>query len=166
MLYPLKTNFFNMKKSTLFAISALFAGSLFAQTGTTPVAIGEDIINTKDADEMPLYLYSECNKKTDYETQKRCADFKLLETVYKNVQYPSEAREKGLQGDAVVTFVVEKDGTMSDLRIISQPGGGIGEEALRVMQRIQSKGVAWKPGKKAGVPVRVQFSMPVRFKME
>ena len=142
------------------------AGSLFAQTGTKPVAIEEDIINAKDADEMPLYLHSECNKQSDYETRKRCADQKMLEYVYKYVQYPSEARQKGLQGDAVVTFVVEKDGTMSDLRIISQPGGGIGEEALRVMQRIQSKGVAWKPGQKAGVPVRVQFSVPVRFKME
>lgn len=155
-----------MKKSTLFAISALFAGCLFAQTGTMPVVMEEDIINAKDADEMPLYLHSECNKQSDYETRKRCADRKMLEYVYKNVQYPSEARQKGLQGDAVVTFVVEKDGTMSGLRIISHPGGGVGEEALRVMRLIQSKGVVWKPGKKADMPVRVQFSMPVRFKLE
>ncbi|HRD83354.1 MAG: energy transducer TonB [Saprospiraceae bacterium] len=155
-----------MKKSSLFAISALFAGSLFAQTGTMPVVMEEDIINAKDADEMPLYLHSECNKQSDYETRKRCADRKMLEYVYKNVQYPSDARQKGLQGDAVVTFVVEKDGTMSGLRIISHPGGGVGEEALRVMRLIQSKGVVWKPGKKADMPVRVQFSMPVRFKLE
>lgn len=155
-----------MKKSSLIAISALFAGSLFAQTGTMPVVMEEDIINAKDADEMPLYLHSECNKQSDYETRKRCADRKMLEYVYKNVQYPSDARQKGLQGDAVVTFVVEKDGTMSGLRIISHPGGGVGEEALRVMRLIQSKGVVWKPGKKADMPVRVQFSMPVRFKLE
>jgi protein TonB len=155
-----------MKKSSLFAISALFAGSLFAQTGTMPVVMEEDIINAKDADEMPLYLHSECNKQSDYETRKRCADRKMLEYVYKNVQYPSDARQKGLQGDAVVTFVVEKDGTMSGLRIISHPGGGVGEEALRVMRLIQSKGGVWKPGKKADMPVRVQFSMPVRFKLE
>lgn len=70
-----------------------------------------------------------------------------------------------LRAPAVITFVIEKDGSMTSLRIFRDPGYGIGEAALSAVQRMQSSGIAWKPGKQKGVPVRVQFNMPVRFKL-
>ncbi len=126
----------------------------------------EDIINAKDADEMPLYLHSECNKQTEYEARKRCADKKMLEFVYENTQYPENARTQRKEGTVVVTFVVEKDGTMTDPRIARDPGYDMSEEALRVIKQMQAKGVVWKPGTKGGELVRVQFYIPIRYKLK
>lgn len=125
----------------------------------------DEPVASDEADEMPLFLTPECEQLTAIKERKLCSDKKMLEFIYKNIQYPVEARMNGAQGSAVITFVVEKDGTMTGLRIVSDPGFGMGEESLRVMQLLQTKGIAWKPGKKNGVPVRVQYNTPIRFKL-
>jgi periplasmic protein TonB len=78
-----------------------------------------------------------------------------------NIKYPLEARELGIQGKVYVTFVVEIDGTISDTRILRGIGGGCDEEAIRVIKAMPK----WIPGKQRGVPVRVQFTIPVKFAM-
>ena len=115
---------------------------------------------------MPLWLHPDCEQIADPKERKFCSDKKMLEYIYKNILYPVEARENGAQGTAVIAFVIEKDGSMTSLRIFRDPGYSIGEAALSAVQQLQSSGIGWKPGKKAGVPVRVTFNLPLRFKLE
>jgi protein TonB len=95
-----------------------------------------------------------------------CAQKKMLEYVYKNIKYPAIARENGIQGRAVVQFVVERDGKITDAKVLRDPGAGTGAEALRVVNAMNDLPQRWTPGKQRGKPVRVQFTLPVSFKLE
>lgn len=79
-----------------------------------------------------------------------------------NIRYPQMARESGIQGTVFVTFVVERDGSVTDVRILRGIGGGCDEEAIRVIKAMPK----WNPGKQRGRPVRVQFNMPIRFTLQ
>lgn len=86
-------------------------------------------------------------------------DQALLEYMAKNTKYPPLARENGLQGIVVVTFVVDENGKINNVQVLRGIGGGCDEEAIRVVQSMP----AWKPGKQRGMPVRVQYNLPFRF---
>ncbi len=86
-------------------------------------------------------------------------DQALLEYMAKNTKYPPLARENGLQGIVVVTFVVDEKGTINNVQVLRGIGGGCDEEAIRVVKSMP----AWKPGKQRGMPVRVQYNLPFRF---
>jgi TonB family protein len=77
----------------------------------------------------------------------------------KNIKYPAIMKQRQVQGNVIVQFVVEKDGTLTNIKAIKGSGSGSAEEAVRVMQASPK----WKPGVKDGKPVRVQFAVPVTF---
>ncbi len=85
----------------------------------------------------------------------------LLEYVAKNIKYPQIARETGIQGRVFVGFVVEPDGSVSNVKILRGIGGGCDEEAMRVIKSLPK----WKPGKQRGKAVRVSYQIPVVFKL-
>ncbi len=95
-----------------------------------------------------------------------CAQRNLLRFVYDNVRYPFDARDKNISGTVVASFVIEKDGTTSDAKIIKDIGGGCGEEVLRIVNAMNEVFIRWKPGMIAGVPVRTRFNLPVKFRLE
>lgn len=95
-----------------------------------------------------------------------CAQASLLNFIYQNVRYPLEARQQNIEGTVVLTFVVEKDGTISNLQVIKDIGGGCAGEALRVVGAMNEIGIRWKPGLQGGEVKRVQFNLPVRFRLE
>lgn len=82
-----------------------------------------------------------------------------IKYLAENIKYPQMARESQIQGTVYVTFVVEKDGRVRDVRVLRGIGGGCDEEAIRVIQNMPR----WNPGKQRGKPVRVQFNMPIKF---
>ncbi|MCB9283328.1 MAG: TonB family protein [Lewinellaceae bacterium] len=90
----------------------------------------------------------------------------MLQFIYQNVHYPEAARLEGIQGTVVLRFVVEPEGTISNLEVMKDIGGGCAEEALRVVGAMNEVGVRWTPGKKAGKAVRVFQVLPIRFKLE
>ena len=87
---------------------------------------------------------------------------KLMEYVAKNVKYPQIARETGVQGRVYVNFVVEPDGSVSNVSVLRGIGGGCDEEAIRVVKNMPK----WKPGKQRGKAVRVSYMLPVNFKLQ
>ena len=107
-----------------------------------------------------------CSDISDKVERKACADKKLLEFVYKNVKYPAIARENGIQGRVVVQFVVEKDGSVTDARVLRDIGAGCGDESLRVVNMMNSMPRKWVPGKQRGKAVRVQFTLPISYKLQ
>jgi protein TonB len=79
-----------------------------------------------------------------------------------NIKYPEGARKNGIQGRVFVSFVVEKDGAVTDVKVLRGIGGGCDEEAVRVIAAMPN----WQPGKQDGKPVRVQFNMPISFNLD
>ena len=118
----------------------------------------------KVVDQMPMW--PGCESEGSYADRKACADRKMLEYIYNNIRYPKEARENGVEGMAVVSFVVEKDGRVSQVKIVRDPGAGTGRAAAKVVKMMELDEIYWVPGRQKGKPVRVQFNLPVKFKLE
>lgn len=89
-------------------------------------------------------------------------DAARMKFLQDNIKYPQLARESGIQGTVYVTFVVETNGRVTDVRVLRGIGGGCDEEAVRVIQMMPN----WNAGKQRGKPVRVQFNMPIRFTLQ
>ena len=87
---------------------------------------------------------------------------KLMEYVAKNINYPQNARETGIQGRVFVGFVVESDGSISNVTLLKGIGGGCDEEAVRVIKSLPK----WEPGKERGKAVRVSYQIPVFFRLQ
>ena len=81
---------------------------------------------------------------------------RFYEKIGKGFDLPDLQREMTLR--VFVSFVVEKDGSMSDIKVVKDPGYGMGDEAIRVLKSIKTK---WKPGIKNGKPVRTAYSLPI-----
>lgn len=79
----------------------------------------------------------------------------------RNLRYPSRAQEENIAGKVFVSFVVEKDGSITDVSVIRGIGFGCDEEAMKVIK----KSPLWKPGKNKGVPVRVRYNMAINFQI-
>jgi len=85
----------------------------------------------------------------------------FYEYVGKKMKYPSQARRMGIEGRVYVEFIVDKDGSLSNVRAVKGIGAGCDEEAVRVMKAVPR----FKPGKQRGRPVRVKMVLPINFKL-
>ena len=86
----------------------------------------------------------------------------LFEYLSKNVKYPVVAEENGIQGRVIVTFVVERDGSITETKIAKSVDPSIDREALRVVRNMPR----WIPGRQNGSPVRVKYTVPVTFRLQ
>jgi TonB family protein len=77
----------------------------------------------------------------------------------RTIRYPAEMRRNNIQGRVIITFVVEKDGSLSNIVVLRSPGYGSAEESARVMALCPK----WHPGMQNGKPVRVQYTVPISF---
>lgn len=109
---------------------------------------------------MPRFPGCEEMEGTD-EEKRACANQKLMQFFGEQIRYPQAAKEGQLQGPVVVQFTVFADGTIGDSKILRDIGGGAGEEALRVVEKMPE----WTPGQQEGKAVAVRFTMPVMFKL-
>ena len=82
--------------------------------------------------------------------------------IVKNLKYPEAAKEKGIEGRVFVSFIIEKDGSISNVKILRGIGGGCDEAAVEMIKNMPK----WKPGTQRGKPVRVQFNLPIKFELE
>ncbi len=83
----------------------------------------------------------------------------LYKFITDNLKYPQLALENAIEGRVYVTFVVDTDGTVKNVRVLRDIGGGCGREAVRVVEMMPK----WIPGKQRGKPVCSQFNLPVNF---
>ncbi len=86
----------------------------------------------------------------------------LMKYLSENIKYPEQAKKENIQGKVYMRFVVERDGSIVDAEILRGIGGGCDEEALRVVNAMPK----WEPGKQKGTPVRVQYNLPIVFKLQ
>lgn len=86
----------------------------------------------------------------------------LLEYLATHVKYPVVAQENGVQGRVIVSFVVERDGSITDVRVVRSVDPSLDREAARVVSSMPR----WTPGKQNGSAVRVKYNVPVMFKLQ
>lgn len=103
-----------------------------------------------------------CESLATLEERKACSDRRMLEYVYRNIRYPSDAREDGVDGTAITKFVIDKDGHIQDIVVMRGLCTAIKKECERVVKTMPP----WIPGKQDGEVVRVQFLLPLRFVLE
>ena len=86
----------------------------------------------------------------------------LFEYLSKNIKYPVVAEENGIQGRVIVTFVVERDGSITDVKVAKSVDPSLDKEAMRVVKSMPH----WIPGKQNGSAVRVKYTVPVTFRLQ
>lgn len=86
----------------------------------------------------------------------------IFKYLAQNIRYPKKARENGTQGRVVVQFVVDKDGSIDDIKVVKGVSWELNDEAKRVIKKMPK----WKPGTIGGEPARIQFTLPVMFRLK
>jgi len=82
-----------------------------------------------------------------------------IDFMVKNITYPEKAKKNNIQGTVFVTFVIETDGSITNVKVLRGIGGGCDEEAVRVIKLMPK----WNPGMQRGEAVRTQFNIPIKF---
>jgi TonB family protein len=129
--------------------------AFIVMAGTNPAKQGAPAIG--EADEMPVFAGCEDEETTD--ARNACTKQKLAEFMAQEIRYPKEAKEAGIAGKAFISFTINEKGYVSDAKILKDPGHGLGQEALRVVNTMPR----WTPGFKDGKAVPVSLTIPVAF---
>ncbi len=114
-------------------------------------------------EEMPIF--EGCTETAGKNRLDPCTEEALLKFIYSKIQYPKSSRKAGVEGRAIAEFIVNTYGKIEAIRILRSADKATGEEVIRVLNEMNGE-VTWKPGKKAGVPVKVQYILPVMFKLQ
>lgn len=121
----------------------------------------------------PLNMQAECHLVTQDDTEKNTnvddelpsfpgGDAKLREWIKKNMKYPSYAKKNGIEGQVLVVFIVEKDGSISNAEVSWGVDPSLDQEALRIVNKMPK----WKPGTQNGVAMRVKYRLPITFMLK
>jgi protein TonB len=140
--------------------TGLYTGPI-AEPELEPEPVEPEIEIFTFVEQMPRFTGCETMEGNEAVKQ-ACATQKLMGFVYNNIKYPAIARENGIQGIVVLRFTVWKDGSLRDIKIAKDPGGGLAREAIRVVKKMPK----WLPGKQRGRNVPVKFTLPIRFKLQ
>lgn len=116
----------------------------------------KDSVESKIVDEARIFEVNEQNPAFPG------GDEAYLAFLAKNIKYPETSRNNGAQGTVYAAFIVEKDGSITDIEILESPDSAISKEVERVLKLMPR----WKPGMQGGKPVRVKYSVPVRFQID
>ena len=95
--------------------------------------------------------------------RKLCADQKLLKFIYSNIKYPKIAFDKNIRGTVVIKFTVTHEGEIKDATIVRDVGGGCGDEALRIINLMNSLPTPWTSGIVDNKLISVQYQIPIQF---
>lgn len=130
-----------MKKLLFFLVALMVASVSVAQNQETPEKRVFDVV-----EKMPEFPGGSAG---------------LMKWLSDNVKYPAKAEEGGIQGRVVCTFVIERDGSVTDVRVARSIDPLLDNEAVRVLSKMPK----WNPGTQGGKPVRVKYTVPVTFRL-
>lgn len=114
-------------------------------------------VTLQEADQLPVF--AGCDADLEGEALRECSNSQMIQFIGEHLVYPKAAAENGIEGMVVVSFVVEKDGSVSEVKGLRGIGGGCEEEVMRVVYSMPN----WQPGTKDGQPVRTELKLPVKF---
>lgn len=117
----------------------------------------------KVVEQMPRFPGCE-NEASEHE-KKDCSNRKMFDYIFSHLKYPAEAKDKIIEGTVVAQFTINKDGSVSDINIVKEIGGGCGQAVIEMLQTMNTMPEKWVPGKQDGKNVNVLYTLPVKFKM-
>ncbi len=157
-----------MRKRTFLRLACVGWVSLL--TFPTTEAQVSDTTLYEAVERLPMPLVPGClpEQHPDWseDSLRRCAEQGLMVLLRRNMRYPEEARQAGIEGTVVLSFIVETDGRISAVQAIKDIGGGCGAEAVRVLQALDEAGLRWRPAQLGGRAVRMRQAVPLRFRLE
>lgn len=118
-----------------------------------------------DPDKVDDYLAERRDTINAYDVVEQMPSFpggdqKLHEFIKKNLRYPKECADSGIQGRVIIAFIVERNGKLSNIRVVKSVNPALDKEALRIVNLMPN----WIPGKQNGRTVRVKFLIPITFR--
>ena len=134
-----------MKKFIIMALMALF--------GLTTVSAQKTVVAKKNQQ-----VFDVVEKMPEYPGGQAA----LFEYLQKNVKYPADAEKKKVEGRVLVTFVVNTDGSITDIEVVRKTFPSLDAEAVRVISGMPR----WKPGEQKGQKVRVKYTVPLSFRLK
>jgi TonB family protein len=167
----IKRRFFMMSKSKTNRIALLKMILVFPLAIALTVLFSITVSERITAQENPVKSTSEVSKQEIQEQDQAVftvvekmprfpgGDEARIKYMVENIRYPEAARKNGIKGTVYISFIVEKDGKISTVKVIRGIGGGCDEEAFRVIQNMPY----WEPGKQKGEPVRTILNIPIKF---
>ena len=134
--------------------------AVWATLAVLPLCAQKTVIGQQKTTQIPDDdpVFTVCEKKPEFPG----GDMALMEFLMKQTKYPKDATEQGIQGRVVVQFIVEKDGSPSNAKVVKSVSQSLDEEALRVVRAMPK----WTPGQQRGQNVRAQFTLPVTFRLQ
>ena len=161
-----------MKKAIMNTMIILFALAMCVGCGQsseqkedsvpTDVAKGKEQVQVQAEDEDTLENGEQVFRVVEVMPKFPGGDAELLKFIAKNVKYPQESQEKGEQGRVICSFVVTKDGTLTNYKVLRGISPALDQEAVRVLQMMPR----WTPGTQKGEPVAVKYTVPITFKLQ
>lgn len=140
-----------------------------ADVEETTIASTEDLGEAVEIKYVPVAVEEvEPEEQTIFEVVEKMPEFPdggqagLMQYLAKNIKYPTIAQENGTQGRVTCQFVVNKDGSIVDVKVIRGVDPYLDKEAVRVLTGMPK----WKPGEQRGKPVRVKYTVPVMFRLQ
>ena len=134
-----------MKKFIIMSLMALF--------GLTTVSAQKTVVAKKNQQ-----VFDVVEKMPEYPGGQAA----LFEYLQKNVKYPADAEKKKVEGRVLVTFVVNTDGSITDIEVVRKTFPSLDAEAVRVISGMPK----WKPGEQKGKKVRVKYTVPLTFRLK
>ena len=114
----------------------------------------EDAFTT--VDQLPLF--AGCKEM-------KCSNTELINFVQKHLHYPEDAKDKGIEGKAIIQFIVETDGSVSNIIAKRDPGHGLGQSAMKMVQKMNENNVMWTSGVHQDKKVPVLLTLPVTYRI-
>jgi TonB family protein len=139
----------------------LFASFSISLSGQVMIKKGAAEFQRSDVEIYPRFPGCEHFEQADSQLLFLCSEQRMISFLEKKLQYPPKALEAQVEGVVLASFIVEKDGSTSDIRILNDIGYGCGNEVRRVIRIMPT----WKPGEADGYPCRVEMLLPVEFKL-
>ncbi|NNE26015.1 MAG: energy transducer TonB [Saprospiraceae bacterium] len=119
----------------------------------------------KIVEEMPRFPGCE-NVGKSIDEKFECSKEKMMQYVFSNLKYPEAAAKAGVEGTVVAQFIVNKKGRLEDISIIRDIGSNCGDAVIEVLNSMNSMEERWTAGRQRGIPVKVQYAIPVKFKLD
>lgn len=116
--------------------------------------------NDNRVDQMPIL--KECSSLKNIDKKEECVNTKYLKYIYGNISYPKKAIKYNVEGKAIISFTIDKEGSLENIKVIRGICKEIEEECIRIIKNSPK----WSPGAKNGKPIKVNFNQPINFRLE
>lgn len=127
----------------------------------------EQSVSTEDSVVNTIKVQSKVDANLVFDFVDKMPEFpggqvEMIKFLSKNINYPTVALDQGLQGSIYVQFVIWKDGSVREVKVLRGVGSSLDNEAIRVIKMMPN----WEPGTQRGIPVNTRYTLPIKFKLD